>query len=71
MLYADLAPLLRAPSAGPGRDGELPAEASIVEVRDAAGTVRGELVVLDVTSALDGGRRGLQHVSAVLLVRTP
>jgi len=65
VLTADLAPLLAAPS---GNNGELPAGASVVPMRDATGRVRGELVVLEASVGTENGVRGLRHVLATLLL---
>lgn len=65
LLTADLAPLLASPA---GTRGELPAEASVVPVRDAGGAAVGELVVLEVSVGGEPGRRGLRHVLGTLLL---
>ena len=68
VLFADLGPLMTTASGQGSRSSELPAAASVIAVVDAAGTTRGELVVLDLTAAPAQGRRALQNVSGMLLL---
>ena len=49
-------------------EGEVPPEASVVAVRDAAGNVRGELVVLELSLRTEKGVRRLQHLQGTLLL---